>query len=187
MQALRNAASRLLASLRAAGALSSVITLLGLVGAALVIVSEFLTIFAVDVLTSGTCEEISDPAARDACHSSGFEQHGGAFILLGVLALVMALGAGRGRSRPAAVALVVTGAIVLGFAFLRDLPKTDDTGLVGIQYDEAKAGPGPGFYIEIAGGVVCVVAGALGLATAGRGSDPEPSARPRSRPRREPA
>jgi len=180
MEALRNVASRVMASLRSAGPLPLAITVLGLVGGILVLVSEFTTIFAVDVLSSGTCEEIADPAARDACHTSGFEQHGGAFVLLGALALVMALGAGRGRSRPAAIALLAVGAVVLAFAVIRDLPKVSDTGLIGIQYEEAKAGPRSGFYLEIIGGVACVVAGGLGLATAGRGADPLPS-RPRSR------
>lgn len=185
MEALRNAATRLLAALRGGGTLALAITVLGAIGAVLVFVAEFTTIFAVDVLTSGTCEEIADPAARDACHTSGFEQHGGAFLLLGALALVMALGTGRGRSRPAAIALVVTGAIVLGFAFVRDLPKTSDTGLIGIQYEEAKAGPRSGFYLEIIGGVVCVVAGGLGLATAGRRGAEPPTPRSRSTSLRE--
>lgn len=184
MEALRNAATRLLAALRGGGTLALAITLLGAIGAVLVFVAEFTTIFAVDVLTSGTCEEIADPASRDACHSSGFEQHGGAFILLGLLALVMALGAGRGRSRPAAVALLAVGAVVLGFAFIRDLPKTNDTGIIGIQYEEAKAAPRSGFAIEIAGGVLCVVAGGMGLAAAGRGARP-PASRPRSGSRRD--
>lgn len=163
MKALRNAAARLAAALRSGGSLPLAITLLGLIGAVLVLMTEFTTIFAVDVLTSGTCEEIADPAARDACHTGGFEQHGGAFLLLGALALMMALGAGRGRSRPAAVALLTVGAVVLGFAFVRDLPKTNDAGLVGIQYEQAEAAPRSGFYIEIVGGVLCVAAGGLAL------------------------
>ena len=72
--------------------------------------------------TTGTCEEIADPDVRDACDSSGFEQHGGAFILLGVAALAMAWGAGRGASRPAAIALVAIGAVVLAFSLIRDVP-----------------------------------------------------------------
>lgn len=179
MEALRNAATRLWAAVRATGALPLAITAIGAIGAIVVFVSEFTTIFAVDVLTSGTCEEIADPAARNACHTSGFEQHGGAFLLLGVLALVMALGAGRGRSRPAAVALLAIGLIVLGLAFFRDLPKSNDTGLIGIQYEQAKAGPRSGLYIEIAGGALCVIGGALGTALASRGESPPASRRRR--------
>jgi hypothetical protein len=171
MDALRTAASRLAGAFGSAGPLALVITVLGLLGAGLVLLTEFTTIFSVDVLTSGTCEEIADPAARDACQTSGFEQHGGAFLLLGLLALVMTFGAGRGRSKPAATALVAVGAVVLAFALGRDLPKSNDTGLVGIQYEEAKAGPRSGLYLEIAGGVLCVGAGVLRLAARGT---PEP-------------
>lgn len=165
MQAPRTAAARVAGALRSADRLSVAVTVAGVLGALALLATEFTTIFSVDVLTSGTCEEIADPAARDACQTSGFEQHGGAFVLLGLLALVMALGAGRGRSRPAATALVAIGAVVLAFAVARDLPKANDTGLVGIRYEEARAGPRTGLYLEIGGGVLCVAAGALGLLT----------------------
>ena len=166
MEVLRTLAGRLFGALRTAGAVTILITVLGVAGAVLVLVTEFSTIVSVDVLTSGTCQEIADPAARDACQTSGIEQHGGAFILLGLLALLMTAGAGRGASRPAAAALVAIGAVVLAFTFARDLPKTDDTGLVGIQYEEAKAGPGSGLYLEFAGGAMLVLAGGLRLARA---------------------
>ena len=152
MAALRTLTGRLSGALRTAGPVTILITVLGVAGAPLVLITEFSTIDSVDVLTSGTCQEIADPAARDACQTSGIEQHGGAFILLGLLALLMTVGAGRGPSRPAAAALVAIGIVVLAFALARDLPKTDDTGLVGIQYEEAKAGPGSGLYFEFAGG-----------------------------------
>jgi len=157
-------AGRLFGALRAAGPVTILITVLGVVGAVLVLITELSTIVSVDVLTSGTCQEIADPAARDACQTSGLEQHGGAFFLLGGLALLMTAGAGRGASRPAAAALVAIGAVVLAFAFARDLPKIDDTGLVGIQYEEAEAGPGSGLYFEFAGGAILVLAGGLRLA-----------------------
>ena len=165
MEAVRTVLARVFAALRSAGPAALIIGVVGALGAVLVLITEFTTIFSIDVLTSGTCEEIADPAARDACQTSGFEQHGGAFVLLGLLALVMTLGAARGRSRPAAAALVAIGVVVLAFAFARDLPRTNDTGLVGIQYEEAKAGPGTGLYLEIVGGVLCAGAGVLGLAT----------------------
>ncbi|HYI36212.1 MAG TPA: hypothetical protein VEX39_06390 [Thermoleophilaceae bacterium] len=174
MEVLRTLAGRLFGTLRAAGPVTIAVTVLGVAGALLVLVTEFSTIVSVDVLTSGTCQEIADPAARDACQTSGIEQHGGAFILLGLLALLMTAGAGRGASRPAAAALVAIGAVVLAFAFARDLPKTDDTGLVGIQYEEAKAGPGSGLYFEFIGGAMLVLAGGLRLVR-GRAAPAPPS------------
>ncbi len=175
MAVLRTLAGRLAGTLRTAGPMAILITLLGATGAVLVLLTEFSTIVSVDVLTSGTCQEIADPAARDACQTSGIEQHGGAFILLGLLALLMTVGAGRGASRPAAAALLAIGVVVLAFSVARDLPKTNDTGLVGIQYEQAKAGPGSGLYFEFAGGALLVLAGGLRLAR-GRGS---PGARER--------
>ena len=173
MEASRTAAARVSGALRAAGPLTLAVTALGVLGSLMILATEFTTIFSVDVLTSGTCEEIADPAARDACQTSGFEQHGGAFILLGLVGLLMAVGAGRGASKPAATALAAIGAVVLAFSLARDLPKSNDTGLVGIQYEEAKAAPRGGLYLEIGGGILCIVAGTLRLVARG---EPEPAA-----------
>ena len=163
MEVLRTLAGRLLGAIRAAGPVTILITVLGVLGAVLVLASEFLTIAEVDVLTTGTCREIADPAVKEACRTTGFEQHGGAFLLLG------AAGAGhdprprRRGSRPAAVALLTIGAVVLAFALARDVPKTQKEGLVGQSYNDAKAGPGTGLYTEIAGGALLVLTGDLRL------------------------
>ena len=151
--------ARLTGAVRSAGGVSLVVLALGVIGAVLIIVAELSSIVRVDVLTTGTCEEIADPKVRDACDSNGFEQHGGAFILLGVAALAMAWGAGRGGSRPAAVALLATGIVVLVFALVRDVPDVNETGLVGLQYEEAEAKAGPGLYLEIVGAGFLMLAG----------------------------
>ncbi len=156
-------AARLSGAIRSAGGVSVLVFALGVIGAVLIIVAELSTIVHVDVLTTGTCEEIADANVRDACDSNGFEQHGGAFVLLGVAALVMAWGAGRGASRPAAIALVAVGVVVLAFALAGDLPDTNETGLVGLQYEEAEAKAGAGFFMEIAGAVLVAAAGLIRL------------------------
>jgi len=163
MEALRTLVGRMLGAIRAAGPVTILITVLGVLGAVLVLASEFLTIAEVDVLTTGTCREIADPAVKEACRTTGFEQHGGAFLLLGALALVMTLGLSRRGSRPAAVALLTIGAVVLAFALARDVPKTQKEGLVGQSYNDAKAGPETGLYTEIAGGALLVLTGVIGL------------------------
>lgn len=61
---------------RSMGALALVITVLGVAGGIVLVVAELSTVVTVDVLTSGTCEEIADPALRDACSVSGVERHG---------------------------------------------------------------------------------------------------------------
>jgi hypothetical protein len=127
------------------------------------ILSEFLTVASVDV-ASGSCEVINDsnPSLADRCSLSGFERHGGALILIGVLALLMAWGAGVGRSRPAGVALLIAGALVLGIALLNDLPVTSDTGAIGRNFENATAMAGVAFYLELVAGVLAVLTGLTG-------------------------
>jgi len=163
MEVLRTLAGRLLGTLRAAGPVTILVFLLGTAGAVLLLVTEFSTIAEVDVLTTGTCREIADPAVKEACRTTGIEQHGGAFLLLGALALLMIFGVSRRGSRPAAVALLIIGAVVLAFSLARDVPKTQKEGLVGQSYNDAKAGPGSGLYTEIAGGALLILTGGIGL------------------------
>lgn len=141
------------------------VTALGLVAALLMIVAEFSTIASVELTgLDESCEtQLIDPDQRDRCALSGFDRHGGALILLALIAATMAVGAGIGGSRPAAIALIVIGIVVLGIALLLDLPETDETGAIGASFEGAKASPGIGFYLELAGGLLALAAGALRL------------------------
>lgn len=174
MEVLRTSAGRLLGTLRAAGPVTILVFLLGTAGAVLLLVTEFSTIAEVDVLTTGTCREIADPAVKEACRTTGIEQHGGAFLLLGALALLMTFGVSRRGSRPAAVALLIIGAVVLAFSLARDVPKTQKEGLVGQSYNDAKAGPGSGLYTEIAGGALLILTGGIALVRRPPAESPEP-------------
>jgi hypothetical protein len=51
--------------------------------------------------------------------------------------------------------------VVLGLALLRDLPASDDTGLIGRDYAEASASAGIGLWLEVAGGALAVLAGLI--------------------------
>jgi hypothetical protein len=164
MEAVRTLARRLADGLRALGGVRLLVLLLGVLGAVLVMAAELSTIVRVEVLTAGTCEEIADSELRDSCDTSGFEQHGGAFFLIGAVAIAMAIGAARGASRPAALALIVLGAIVLVISLSRDVPKADETGRVGLQFEEAEAQPGRGLYLEVIGGGLIALAGLRGVA-----------------------
>jgi hypothetical protein len=136
----------------------------GVIGAVVLIVAELSTIAQVDV-GSTSCEVIndSDPALADRCALSGLERHGGALILVALLAIAMAAGAGPGGSRPAAVALLAIGAVVLGVALLVDLPETGRTGAIGDSFEAAKASAGTGFTLEIAAALLLGAAGSLRL------------------------
>lgn len=137
---------------------------LGMAAALLLVVTEFSAVATVDV-ASGSCEVIqdTDPELADRCELSGLERNGGAFLLLAALMLVLAWGAGPGRSTPAALALVAVGVLVLGWALLVDLPVTDDTGALGRNFEGATAAAGPGLTLEIIGGALALAAGLLAL------------------------
>lgn len=145
------------------GPFALLVLALGVAGGILLIAAELSNLVTIDVQTTGTCEELAGPGAGEACSVSGFEQHGGALLLLGIVAVVMALGAARGASRPAAFALLVIAVVVLALALLRDVPKTGETGLIGINYEAAKASAGPALLLEILGAVLCAAAAALTL------------------------
>jgi hypothetical protein len=146
-----------------AGPLAIALSAAGLTAAVLMVLVDFLPIVSVDV-ASGSCEVIQDssPDLADACEQSGFERHGPALILLGVLCAVMALGAGVGGSQPAAVALAAVGVVVLGIGLLIDLPVTDDTGAIGPRFEGATAQAEVGFTLELVAGALALVAGAAG-------------------------
>ena len=144
--------------------LALAVTAAGAIAAVLLVATEFSTVASVDV-AGGSCEVIndSDPALADRCTLSGFERNGGAFLLLAALTMLMAWGAGVGGSRPAALALVAVGVVVLGWALLVDLPVTDDTGAIGISFEGATGEAGPGLTIELVAGALALGAGVAGM------------------------
>ena len=138
--------------------------LLGSAGAVLMIVSEFATLRSVKVLTA-SCTDLADPSLRGACVTHGGEEHSYALVLMGIVALLMVWGAVLGRSRPAAVALIVIGAAVVAIALLTDVPDIHKTGLLGQRFDSAHAEAGPGLWMEIAGGAAVLASGAIAAAS----------------------
>jgi hypothetical protein len=154
------------AAIGAAGPVDLAVLVLGLAAGLLMIATEFTDIFSVQVLTA-TCEDLADPNLADRCVSTGGEQHAYAFLVLGLFALVMAWGAGIGHSRPAALALVAAGVGVLLIAILLDLPDTNKTGALGVNFSEAEAHKGTGFWLELVAGALALLAGTFRLTRAG--------------------
>ncbi len=124
----------------------------------------FMTITSVDV-ANGSCEVINDanPVLADRCSLTGLERHGPAFALLGVLCVVMALGAGLGGSRPAAVALIAIGVIAVVITLLTDWPESGETGAIGRSFEGAKGVKGLGLYAELLAGLLAAAAGLIRL------------------------
>jgi hypothetical protein len=138
------------------------VLLLALAAGVLLIAADILTVFSVDV-GSTSCEALASPDVADFCATSGAERHSFALIVLGLFTLAMAWGASAGRSRPAGAALVLVGATVLAIALFGDLPDAGQEGVIGVRYEAAKASPGLGFWLELAGGGLALVAGVLRL------------------------
>ena len=137
--------------------------LLGAIGFAagvLLIVTEFSRISYVTTITA-SCSDFADAEVRDSCLTVGHESHHWALALLGLFVILMAFGAAAGGSRPAAVALMVAGAIGLGITLLHDLPRTDDKGAVGVAFAEGKAHKGTGFWLELVGSSLALACGAV--------------------------
>ena len=139
------------------------VLVLGVAAALLVVLAEVTNLVVVDVTGAGCADAVADPELADGCEITGGEQHSFALVPIALLIGVMAVGAGLGASRPAAVALVVAGVLVLGVALIGDLPDTSSTGQVGQNFDEAEASPGPALWLELVGGVLAVAAGGLRL------------------------
>jgi glycerol uptake facilitator-like aquaporin len=134
------------------------------VAGALMLLTLVSTVISVD-LKNTSCEVIYDssPDLADNCSQTGLERSSVALLLLGLLTFVMGSGAAFGRSRPAAVALIAIGLVVLGITLLGDLPASDDAGLIGRDYAEATASAGAGLWLELVGGALAAGAGVVRL------------------------
>jgi hypothetical protein len=154
---LRGAVSR---SAISADTLRWGLAVLGAVGAALLIVSEFTTVTHVKVIT----------VVLPGTAVSGFDQNSGAMLILGVAALPMLLGAALGASRPAMAAAALIGLIALLIALIGDLPDVTRVGtILRERYEDAKAEPQTGFYLETLGAVLLLIAGGALLLVSGTG------------------
>jgi hypothetical protein len=152
--------------MRESGRVAIAVVAIGAVAGLLMVATEFSTVTWVDVADQ-SCEVINDanPGLADRCKLSGFERHGGALLLIGAFAILMAWGAGIGASRAAAMALIAIGLVVLGVGLLRDLPESGKTGAIGPRFAGAEGRKGTGLYLELVGGVLAVAAGGLRLAS----------------------
>src|SRR4051794_11552215 len=125
---------------------SAALLVVGLVGALLLIVADFTKLYEVKAVTAVLTSR------------TGGEQHSYALVLIGIVSIPMLVGASLGRSRPAAVALVVLGLIALVIVIAVDVPDVNSTGLTR-DFDQAEASPQRGFYFETLGVALLLVAG----------------------------
>jgi hypothetical protein len=146
---------------------------LALAGCLALLVAEFLDLYSIHVIT------VTVETGTVGGH------HLYALAIVAVAAAAMILGAVRGGSRPAALALVALAVLALVIVLAVDLPVVDDTGLYGRDYEQARAQAETGFYVETAGAVLLLL-GAVGLAVLGAGGA-RATGRRRRAPEAEPA
>jgi hypothetical protein len=123
--------------------------MLAAIGALLLIVSDFQTLYQVKVLTVVEKTVV------------GHDQHSFAMLLIGLAALAMSLGvafAGRARAAMAAVALL--GLVALLIALIGELPDVNSTGVIGQNYSDASVSAKIGFWMETVGAVALLFSGA---------------------------
>jgi hypothetical protein len=140
-------------------ALRAALAVAGLAGALLLVVATFTTIIEITVET--TTRGVDFDAAQ-----SGWDRHGPALIVLGVLAVWLLVTALRGV-RVAMTGLALTGLVALAIAVHWDRSHVHDTGSVGEVYTEATANPGTGYYLETLGGALLLLSGSALLVFGG--------------------
>jgi hypothetical protein len=141
----------------------------GVAGGALLVISELSTLYEVRV------------AGTVSTTISGGDQHNYALLVIGLAALVMAVGTLRG-SRPAGAAVAGLGLLSLAIiAFGGDLHDIHSTGVAGQLYERATAGPRAGFYEETLGVALLLVSGGGTLVLVTRRGDGPPRQGPNGR------
>lgn len=139
---------------------------LALLGCLLLVVAEFSTLTAVQIIT----------VERGAI--TGGSNHAYALLIIAVPAAFMAWGATLGASRPAAFALLALALAAVLIVLAVDLPDVNEEGLIGRTYEQAQASPKLGFYLESLGAAMLLVAAVATLVL--RPDRGERSARERS-------
>ena len=127
--------------------------------AALLLLTEVTTL-SYRTIGIGGCESRVNPGV---CTTSGGDAHGHALWLIALLVLVFGWGAAVGRSRPAGLAVLVCGLVTLGIALIADVPDLGSLRGLEANYTQVRAHTGAALWLELAGGALAVVAGALGM------------------------
>ena len=125
---------------------------LAVAGVVLLVAAELTTVYEVTV---GGLEVVKRSA-------TGGENHGYALLVVAAVAALMTVLALRG-AQPPALAVAALGLVALAIALFIDLPDTRASGGLpeSLAYEQARARAGAGLWLELLGGALLVVAGAL--------------------------
>lgn len=144
----------------APGSLRAAILAGSLLGALLLVVAEFTTLFTVHVETS---------KAPIKTVTTG-PHHSYALLLIAIVVALLAIAVWRDSSRPALLAIGLLGVVALLIALLGDLPDAHASGLAGTsttRYVDASSKPSAGLYLETLGAVVLVITCGVGFIALG--------------------
>jgi hypothetical protein len=125
-------------------------------GALLLVVAEFTTLFTIHTVGVSTAiKSVTTGSHNSYC-----------MILVAALALLLAWAAASTGNRWALVALLALGIAALLIALVGDLPDAQARGTIGsVQtgFKSASAKPSAGLYLETAGAIVLMIAGGSAL------------------------
>jgi hypothetical protein len=141
-------------------AVPAAVLAVGMIGALMLVASEFTTLYAVHASNS--------QAALQTIRGGSHNDY--AFIPMAVLAVILTYGAARQGSRPALLALGLVGVLALVIAVAGDLPDSHASGLLGspaTHYVNASSSAGPALYLETLGAVLLIVACGAGFLLSG--------------------
>jgi len=128
--------------------LLQVLTVVALLGGALLILAEFLDLYQVKLGVVVVQERTSG------------DHHSYALLVVGVGVLVATLASRSATAWPPAAAAAALGLLALAVVLIGDLPDATSSGLT-TNVHLAKAEPRIGFWVELAGAVVSIGAGGL--------------------------
>lgn len=127
-----------------------------LLGALLLLVAEFTSLYQVHVATTSTPIETVSTGSHNSY----------AMIPIALLAAALGIGVWRSGSRPALLWVGVLGVVAVLIALLVDLPDTHATGLTGsaaTRFVNASSTPSAGLYMETLGAVLLIATCGLGF------------------------
>ena len=136
-------------------------------GALLLIVAEFTTLYRVHAVPSGS-------VVRSVASGSN---HSYALIPIALLALFLTAAFRQGGGRVALVGIGLAGIAALLIALLGDLPDARHGGVLGSAargYVDARAKPSAGLYMETLGAIILIATCGSGLLLTGARARPEP-------------
>jgi len=124
------------------------------IGAVLLVVSDFTTLFKVHTDAGVT---VSNGLVK------GHENHSYSMLIIGLASLPLAYAATRYGSRPAMTGLAALGLIAVVIAVGFDLSDATGTNTLARTFENASGSPAVGFYLETLGAALLIISGGGGL------------------------